>query len=363
MLIGKKREKMKKKLLMCLCMILATCVLMAGCGMAGDDAVKSSSSSVNDANGGVKNSSAPLGSKENPFKLGVSPMSGWYAWYGVKGTGIFEKNGVNVEIKFFPVYSDSLTAFYSNQLDGICIAASDAVAPTNSNINFKMVLVNDNSYGADGLIVHEGINSVKELKGKTVATELGTLEHMFLLKILEDNGMTINDVNFVNMTINDAGPAFIAGKVDAAVLWEPTLSMAMQGGGKLLYSTKQTPGLIPDTLAIHNDIIASDPKLVQGIVNSWFDGVTMLQANDPKFMKAIYDGAEISADDYAIMLDGVTIFDKAKNQATFKEGNNYTSLPYTLQKSAEFLKSVGMIDKIPDNLKSLLEDQFIKNAK
>lgn len=67
---------------------------------------------------------------------------------------------------------------------------------------------------------------------------------MFLLKILEENNMTVDDVNFVNMTINDAGPAFIAGSIDAAVLWEPTLSTAIGAGGKLLYSTKEEPGLM-----------------------------------------------------------------------------------------------------------------------
>ena len=69
-------------------------------------------------------------------------MSGWYAWYGVDKTGIFEKNGVYVKIQFFSVYSDSLTAFYSGQVDGICIAASDAIAPLNENVKFKVVLVN-----------------------------------------------------------------------------------------------------------------------------------------------------------------------------------------------------------------------------
>ena len=156
------------------------------------------------------------GTESNPFILGVSPMSGWYAWYGVKDTGIFEQNGVYVDLQFFPVYSDSLTAFYSGQVDGICIAASDAVAPVNEGVDFKVVLVNDNSYGADGIVVQDGINSIEDLKGKTVATEVGTLEHMFLLKILEENNMTVDDVNFVNMTINDAGPAFIAGSIDAA---------------------------------------------------------------------------------------------------------------------------------------------------
>lgn len=303
------------------------------------------------------------GTKENPFILGVSPMSGWYAWYGIEGTGIFEENGVNVKIQFFPVYSDSLTAFYSGQVDGICIAASDTVAPLNEGVDFKVVLVNDNSYGADGLVVQDGIGSIEDLKGKTVATEVGTLEHMFLLKILKENNMTIDDVNFVNMTINDAGPAFIAGSIDAAVLWEPTLSTAIEAGGKLLYSTKDEPGLIPDTLAVRQDVLENSQDGVQKIVDSWFDGVEKLKVKDQDFIDAICKGAELEQDDYMVMLDGVTLFDKAMNEETFKEGDDYTYVSYTLQKSAEFLVDTKMINKIPDDVNSILDDTYIKGAK
>lgn len=306
-------------------------------------------------------SSQPVkGSEGNPFILGVSPMSGWYGWYGIESTGIFKKNGVNVQIQFFPVYSDSLTAFYSGKLDGICIAASDAVAPYNEGVDFKIVLVNDNSYGADGLVVHSDVNSISELRGKSVSTEIGTLEHMFLLKILEDNGMTINDVNFSNMTINDAGPAFIANSVDAAVLWEPTLSTAIASGGKLLYSTKETPGLIPDTLAVSAKVLEESRETVQKIVDSWFDGVEKLASHEEEIISGVCKGAELSKEEYLVMLDGVTLFDKEMNQKTFKKAEDFTSLPYTLEKSAEFLKSTGMIDKIPEDISKILDDSFIK---
>lgn len=306
--------------------------------------------------------STQKGTEENPFILGVSPMSGWYGWYGVEGTGIFEKNGVHVQIKYFPVYSDSLTAFYSNQLDGICIAASDAIAPLNEGVQFKIVLVNDNSAGADGLVVHEGIDSIQGLKGKTVATEVGTLEHMFFLKILEDNGMSIEDVNFTNMTINDAGPAFIAGSIDAAVLWEPTLSMAEAAGGKILYSTKSKPGLIPDTLAVRQDVLDSSSDAVQKIVQSWFDGEKLLDIRDDAFIEATIKGAELEKAEYLKMLDGVTLFDKEMNEKTYKLGSDFTSLPYTLQESAKFLKETEMIDKLPEDVTVILEDRYIKGA-
>lgn len=342
-----------KKIRYVLFMILVTAVLLSGCG--NDNKREGSSASGNDIE-----TTSMKGTKEDPFVLGVSPMSGWYAWYGVENTGIFEKNDVAVEIEFFPVYSDSLTAFYSGQVDGICIAASDAIAPLNQEVEFKIVLVNDTSYGADGLVVQKDISSIAELKGKSVATEIGTLEHMFLLKILKDNGMTIDDIQFTNMTINDAGPAFIAGSVDAAVLWEPTLSTAISAGGTLLYSTVEEPGLIPDTLAVRQEVLDSSPAAVQKIVDSWFDGVEKLKVKDDDFLNAICAGAELEYEDYLVMLDGVTIFDREMNQKTFQSGNDYTFLRYTLQESAQFLLDTNMIDKLPEDPGSVLDDTYIK---
>lgn len=335
-------------------MIATMCMaLLVGCGSKKSDSGSSSTASSSEAKG----------TKENPFVLGVSPMSGWYGWYGVKDTGIFEKNGVYVDIQFFSVYSDSLTAFYSGQVDGICIAASDAIAPLNEGVDFKVVLVNDNSAGADALVVQKdsGIQSVADLKGKTVATEVGTLEHMFLLKMLSDNGMTIDDVSFTNMTINDAGPAFVAGSIDAAVLWEPTLSNTLaESDGTMLYSTESEPGLIPDTLAVRQEVIDSSKDAVQAIVDSWFEGVDKLNAGDEEFIQAVCKGAELEVDDYKTMLAGVTLFDKKMNQETFQDGEDYTSLPYTIQKSAEFLLETKMIDKMPEDVTTILDDSFIK---
>ena len=95
-------------------------------------------------------------------------------------------------------------------------------------------------------------------------------------------------------------------------------------------------------------------------MNSWFEGVTKLSERDEEIIQAVCAGAELSKEEYSLMLDGVTLFDKKMNQETFKTAEDYTSLPYTLQKSAEFLKSTGMIDKIPENVTQILDDSFIR---
>ena len=45
-----------------------------------------------------------------------------------------------------------------------------------------------------------------------------------------------------------------------------------------MYSTKEEPGLIPDTLAVRQEVLDSSSDAVQKIVDSWFDGVEKLNA-------------------------------------------------------------------------------------
>ena len=202
-------KKIKRSISILLIAMMALAML-GGCGNNSTSGNSTANGDSAKATEKTADAGEAKGTESNPFILGVSPMSGWYAWYGVKDTGIFEQNGVYVDLQFFPVYSDSLTAFYSGQVDGICIAASDAVAPVNEGVDFKVVLVNDNSYGADGIVVQDGINSIEDLKGKTVATEVGTLEHMFLLKILEENNIVLDENQ---KTIPEANEEVTAGAV------------------------------------------------------------------------------------------------------------------------------------------------------
>ena len=59
--------------------------------------------------------------------------------------------------------------------------------------------------------------------------------------------MTEKDVTYTNLTVPDAAAAFIAGKVDAAVIWQPWVSQIQrEGKGKVIYSSADIPGLIPD---------------------------------------------------------------------------------------------------------------------
>lgn len=308
---------------------------------------------------GNKNGS---GGENGPIKLALSPWPGWFFWYLVEEKGFFEKHGVDVQLEWFPVYSDSLQALATGKVDANSQTLSDTLAPLSKGIKLKAVLVNDNSNGGDAIVSKPDIQSIQDLKGKTVATELGTVDHLLLLTALEQNGMSESDIKYTNMTVNDAGPAFIAGNTDASVLWEPFQTKAVkEGGGKVLFSSKDTPGLIPDLLVFKESVVKDRPDDVQKIIDAWFDALAYFQDHEQESIELMAKKAETTPEDFKLGLESIKLFTAADNANAFEVRDDYTSLAYTGKKTAEFLKGLDMISSIPD-VETLLEPKFVHKA-
>lgn len=81
---------------------------------------------------------------------------------------------------------------------------------------------------AEALIVQKDspIQSVQDLKGKRIALNKGSNVHYLLLKLLEANNLTLNDIQPVYLPPSDARAAFEKGAVDAWVIWDPFFAAA-----------------------------------------------------------------------------------------------------------------------------------------
>lgn len=300
---------------------------------------------------------------KEPIKIGYSDWPGWVAWEIAKEKGLFKKHGVDVNLVWFPIYTDSLTALNTGKVDANCTAWCDAIAPLAEGIKLKVVLVNDNSAGNDAIIAKPGIESVKELKGKTIATELGTVEHFVLLTALAKNGMTEKDVDYKNLTVPDAAAAFISGKVDAAAIWQPWISQIQrEGKGKVLFSSKEMPGLIPDLLVFQESVASERADEVQKIVNTWFDVVAFIRSHEDEAVKIMAKVVEQKPEDYKAFLPGTKLFDVEANLEAFEKSDSDKSLHGSGKKIAEFLKEKALIKTVPD-FSAALDDKFVKAVK
>jgi len=297
-----------------------------------------------------------------PLKIGYSDWPGFTAWEIAKVKGLFKKHGVDVELVWFPIYTDSLTALNTGQLHCNLQTWNDTMAPLAEGVALKNILILDNSFGNDALLAKPGINSVKELKGKTIATEVGTCDQFLMLKALASAGMTEKDVTYSNLSVPDSAAAFMAGKVDAAVIWQPWVSQIQrEGKGKVLFSSADIPGLIPDILLCRTPVVEQRPADMQKLVAVWLDIIQFLKTNEDEAVAIMAKVVEQPPDAYKAFMPGTRFFDLDMNLKGFEKRPDDSSLYGSAKSISEFLVGAGQLKAVPDYA-AAIEPKFVKAA-
>ena len=158
------------------------------------------------------------------LSIGHTTWVGYGTLYLAQDLGYFKENGLTVELPVVEEASMYMAAQASGELSGSA-STIDEVLKYRPQFCFKAVAALDDSHGGDGVLVGKDVKSLQELKGKSVAVNEGSTSQFWLSYLLKKHGMTMSDITVQNMTADDAATAFIAGRVPAAVTWEPHLSM------------------------------------------------------------------------------------------------------------------------------------------
>ena len=274
-----------------------------------------------------------------PIKLGMSTWLGYAPLYLAKEKGLFQKRGIEVEIVVIESPADRRAAFAADKIQGMATTVDTHVmtAAAENPIPVKQVLAMDDSNGGDGIVAKKEIKTVKDLKGKTVAAQLGAGASYFWLNyVLSQNGLKLSDIKAVDMKAGDAGAAFVAGKVDAAVTWEPWLSKAKETpfGGVLLSSDK-TPGIIVDSLAFKPAYLKAHGDDVKKIIAGWNEAVKFAAENpkDADPIMAKFTGQK--PEEFTKEKTGVRFYGEKENKEYFGTPQKPGSLYKVTQRAAD----------------------------
>ena len=231
-------------------------------------------------------------------------------------------------------------------------------------VRYKMVAAFDDSLGGDGIGAKKEIETVQDLKGKNVAFESGATAQFFLNVVLERHGLSQGDITHMEMLGSDAGAALIAGRVDAAVTYEPYLSeMRKNEGTRVLVDTREAPGLITDVILFREDVIEERPEAVQAVVNGYFRALEYLEQNREESIKIMADGVGGFLDDpkeFEATLQFVTFLDRAANSAYFSDASNEgTQIMETLENAIEIWGRIKDLEDLPPP-ENFIDSQFVQ---
>ncbi len=171
-------------------------------------------------------------------------------------------------------------AYLSGYMPATFLLAPLAMALREQGVPVKIVYLGHRDGTA--MIIHKDsqIYRIEDLKGKTVAVpNRYSNQRLLIFKALKERGMSIKDINMVEMPPPDMPVALRSRAVDAVTSGEPFMGQTeLDGYGRVLYLTKDVwPNFISCVLVVSDDAIknrrADVQRLVDGIAQSgkWLD--------------------------------------------------------------------------------------------
>ena len=298
----------------------------------------------------------------------MSMTMGSISWVGqvpiyiAQDQGFYEEEGLDFSLRIFGAGGEYMSAFLSNQLDGVSPVSSEAIIMKAQGKDFKIVLVQDSSLGGDGILAKDSIASIADFKGKKVAVDTSGVSYFFLLQVLKEAGLSKDDITAVNTEPSAAAAAFQSNNVDIAVTYAPYLSEADEAvpDGRVIYDSSQMPTAIADLYLFDTAYIESNPEAVQAFVNATMKGLQYLQDNPEKGIAIGAAALEMEPEDLASDLKGFQLPDKETNLQMLAQPESDLYLATTLQELADFLLAEEQIETKLDGMDSLLDPQFIE---
>jgi NitT/TauT family transport system substrate-binding protein len=221
------------------------------------------------------------GVTEDRFRVGflpvtchlTCPVTDWIN-KNTAGKGFYEP----VRFSGFPEIKESVIA---GHLPATFMLAPLAMALVEQGIPVKIVYLGHRDGTALMVQKDSDILSVRDLRGKRVAIpNRYSNQNLLLRKALTDQGMSIDDVEILEMPPPDMPAALYSKAVDGITSGEPFMAQTeMDGYGRVLYQAKDIwPNFISCVLVVSQKTIDEHPEWVQQLVDGiaksglWLEG-------------------------------------------------------------------------------------------
>jgi NitT/TauT family transport system substrate-binding protein len=287
------------------------------------------------------------------IKIGMSGWTGFAPLTLADRAGLFKKHGANVETVFIP-QAQRLAALASGAVQAVATTVDSQIVWSTA-VPLTQVLVLDRSHGGDGIAAKPGINSIVELRGKTIGVDgAGTTPYFVLVYILKKNGLSARDVRLVTLAPQPAANAFLAGQVEAASTYEPYLSSIRNepSSGRILVTTLDYP-IVVDTLSFPTEAIARNKDSIHQIVAAFFEALEMIKEKPDEANRIMGERVNQTAEAFGKSASFIQWQDKAMNQAYMAK-----DLMTFMQEAADIQLDAGVIRQKP-NLGTMLDTSFV----
>lgn len=283
-----------------------------------------------------------------PLRVIYAIWVGYGPLFVAQEKGFFADQGVEVALINFDDQRAAYAELFAGQVDAVASAMDEAVSFAEPDEDTLVcVLALDDSVGADGVVAHNDIRTIADLRGKVVAFAAQGVGQFYLNVLLKDAGLSEADLEVVDLPGQDAANAFLLQEIDAAVTWEPWLTEAASAEhGHLLTDSSERPGLIADCLVTTADVFEARKGEFQAVARAWDRAVAFVEAHPDEAIGIMAQKVGGWLEDpatFAATLEGIRFYDDARNREYFGTPDTPGQVYDTVQKAIDVWSSLGRL--------------------
>nr|WP_255723539.1 aliphatic sulfonate ABC transporter substrate-binding protein [Sporosarcina sp. ACRSL] len=267
----------------------------------------------------------------------------------------FEEQGIEVEWVLSHGSNKALEFLNSKSVDfGSTAGAAALIAKSNGSPIESVYIYSKPEWTALVATEDSDITAIQQLKGKKVAATLGTDPYIFLLRSLQEVGLSSNDLEIVNLQHSDGANALLTGQVEAWAGLDPHMAkVEVDSGAKLFLRDheKNTYG----TLNVRSDFAEQHPEVVETVIEVYEKARKWVIENPD-------EAADILAKEAEMPLE---VAQKSLERNDFSDPIPGEKQIEALTAAGEVLQSENVIKgnvDVPEIVEELINDQFAKNV-
>lgn len=205
------------------------------------------------------------------IRLGIQPgvaVSEVSQYTGILKDYLAEQ-GIELQYEEFTYGPPMVESLSAGEIDIAMLGNLPVFTGVSNGTDLKVIyltLLTEN--GLNGIVAgpDSGIKSTADLKGKNVGVPVGSAAHLGLELILNTEGLTLDDINLVNVAAADMATSLSNNEIDAAALWETNLTKAaLRSGGEVIATSKSV--MEDQTFAVASgEFLENNPELAQYFV-------------------------------------------------------------------------------------------------
>ncbi len=287
--------------------------------------------------------------------------------------GLFDKyfteKGIKCNFVVFDSGAEANQALASGSIDFATMGNINAITALSRELNVEMIWIHEVLGEIEALAVKNGsgINEIKDLSGRRVATPFASTCHYILLNLLKNAGIR-DRVQLLDMQTAEIVAAWERGDIQAAYTWQPSLGKLLETG-RVLVSSKDMAAkgyITANVEVVKKDFARKYPELVTSFISCLTEAANIYRQGPEKAAAIVAGELGITADEALLQMQGSNWYtlEELRSEKFFGTVEKPGNFAEIMKNTSDFLKKQDFIDYSPtqEEFNEYVNPSYIKRC-